>query len=67
MFKIDTGDIDGSVFDARIRIDYQFTEQFGLGVAYNWQKFDAGVKDTPLNSEFDMTMDGAEISAVLRF
>ncbi|MFT5769883.1 MAG: hypothetical protein ACI9H8_001864 [Lysobacterales bacterium] len=46
---------------------YQFTERFGLGVAYNWQKFDAGVKDTPLNSEFDMTMQGAELSAIFRF
>ncbi len=67
IFKLDTGDLDGSVFDARVRVDYQFTDRFGLGLAWNWQRFNVGVKDTAARGDFDMTMSGAEISAVLRF
>lgn len=67
IFKLDVGDYDGTVSDARVRVDYQFTDRFGLGLAYNWQRLNVGVTEANAVGDFDMTMSGAEISAVLRF
>lgn len=53
--------------DARIRIDYQFTDRFALGLAYNWQRLDVGVKDSTATGGFNLDTNGAEISAVPRF
>ncbi len=67
IFFLDVGDYNGLVFDARIRIDYQFTNRFALGLAYNWKRLDMGVEGSTASGDFDLTMNGAEISAVLRF
>jgi len=67
IFTLDTGEYSGSVFDTRIRVDYQFTDRFALGLAYNWQRLNLGVEDTQVNGDFDMTMQGAELSAIFRF
>ena len=60
-------DYDGTVLDTRIRVDYQITDRFGLGLAYNWQKLNVGVEDTNAKGDFNLTTNGVELSAVLRF
>jgi len=67
VFKLDIGDYNGLVLDARIRIDYQFTDRFALGLAYNWQRLDVGVEGSTATGDFKLDTNGAEISAVLRF
>jgi hypothetical protein len=67
VFKLDIDDYNGSLVDARLRVDYRITERFGLGLAYNWQRLNAGVKDDKARGDFDMTMSGFELVAVLRF
>lgn len=67
VFKLDIGDYNGSLVDARVRVDYRFTDRFGLGLAYNWQRLNAGVKDENARGDFDMTMRGFELAAVFRF
>ena len=67
VFKLDIGDYDGTVIDSRIRVDYQFSDRFGLGLAYNWQRLNVGVSGSNANGDFDLTTNGLEISAVLRF
>ncbi|MFT5140131.1 MAG: hypothetical protein ACI9H8_001569 [Lysobacterales bacterium] len=67
IFKLSYDDYDGTVIDNRVRIDYQFTERFGLGLAYNWEKLNVGVSNSTGKADFDMTSNGLELSAVLRF
>jgi len=67
IFKLDFEEYNGTLYDLRIRVDYQFTDRFGLGLAYNWHKLDAGVKHENAIADFNLTANGAEITAVMRF
>ncbi len=67
VFKLDIGDYNGSLVDTRLRVAYGITDHFGLGLAYNWQRFNAGVKDDNARGDFDMTTSGFELAAVFRF
>lgn len=67
IFKLTVGDVGGTLADARIRVDYGFTDKFALGLAYNWQNMNVDVDDSLLTGDFDMITHGPEIAAVFRF
>ena len=67
ILKFDIGDVDGLLVDTRLRVDYEVTDRFALGLAYNWQKFRVDILDSDLEGRFSMTTTGPELALLLRF
>ncbi len=66
-FYIDLGSIDGSIFDARVAVNYRIKNNFGIGIGYNVFSVRASKENPDFTGRFKLKYDGAQIFASLFF
>ena len=66
-FALSVGDIDGSLANLGAKLEYQFTQRFGLGLGYDGFRIDVDIDDGNLHSNIEYKYHGVQLYGVLRF
>ena len=66
-FKVKVSDVDASVFDGTIAVDYRILRNFGVGVGYSWLKLKGDVSKSDWNGSLNWRTDGIQIYGSLVF
>ncbi len=66
-FYIDLGSFDGSIFDARVAINYRIKKNFGIGIGYNVLIIKANKQNPDFTGRFKLDFDGVQAFASLFF
>ena len=66
-FGLSVGDVDGTLANLGAKLEYQFTQRFGLGLGYEGFSFDVDIDDGTLHSNLEYKYHGVQLYGVLRF
>ena len=66
-FQLKVGDIDGKLSNIGAKLEYQFTQRFGLGLGYDAFRIDVDIEDSDLRSNIEYNYQGIQLYGVLRF
>jgi hypothetical protein len=66
-FGLSVGDIDGTLANLGVKLEYQFTQRFGLGLGYDGFRIDVDIDDGTLHSNIEYKYHGVQLYGVLRF
>ena len=66
-FALSVGDIDGSLANLGAKLEYQFTQRFGLGLGYDAFRIDVDIEDGTLHSNIEYKYHGVQLYGILRF
>ena len=66
-FQLDVGDIDGRLTNLGAKLEYQFTQRFGLGLGYDAFRIDVDLVDGNLKSNIEYNYHGVQVYGILRF
>ena len=58
-FALEYDDVDGSISDFFVSVDYQMTDHTALGLGYNYVSIDADASRTDFSGSLDWSYDGA--------
>jgi len=59
IFKIEIDDVDGSLSDFYVGVDYQVVDRMAIGLGYNSVSIDIDSTNTDFSGDLDWTYDGA--------
>jgi hypothetical protein len=66
-FALSVGDLDGTLANLGAKLEYQFTQRFGLGLGYDGFRMDVDIEDGDLKSNIEYKYHGVQLYGVLRF
>ena len=66
-FKAKISNVDGTIVDGTIAVDYRLFRNFGVGVGYSWLKLKADVNKSDFNGSLNWKTDGFQIYGSLVF
>ena len=66
-FALSVGDVDGKLANLGAKLEYQFTQRFGLGLGYDGFRIDVDIEDGTLHSNLEYKYHGVQLYGVLRF
>jgi hypothetical protein len=66
-FGLSVGDIDGTLANLGAKLEYQFTQRFGLGLGYDGFRIDVDIEDGTLHSNLEYKYHGVQLYGILRF
>lgn len=66
-FYIDLGTFDGSIFDARVAVNYRIKNNFGIGIGYNVFTIKATKENPDFTGRFKLNFDGVQVFASVFF
>jgi hypothetical protein len=66
-FALSVGDVDGSLANLGAKLEYQFTQRFGLGLGYDAFRIDVDIDDGALHSTLEYKYHGVQLYGILRF
>jgi hypothetical protein len=66
-FGLSVGDIDGTLANLGAKLEYQFTQRFGLGLGYDGFRIDVDIDDGNLHSNIEYKYHGVQLYGILRF
>jgi hypothetical protein len=66
-FKVKVSDVDASVVDGTIAVDYRLLRNFGVGLGYTWLKLKGDVTKSDWNGSVNWRTDGINIYGSLVF
>jgi hypothetical protein len=67
LFAIEFDNVDGSLFDFYIGLDYHFHENFAVGLGYNNVSLDVDADGSDFKGTLDWTYDGALLNVKYSF
>jgi hypothetical protein len=66
-FKVKVSDVDASVVDGTIAVDYRILKNFGVGLGYTWLKLKGDVTKSDWNGSLNWRTDGINLYGSLVF
>ena len=66
-FALEINDIDGSIIDLLVSVDYQMSKHTALGLGYNYVAIDADASSSDFSGSLDWSYDGALLFLKLDF
>ncbi len=66
-FKAKVSDVDASVVDGTLAVDYRILRNFGVGIGYSWLKLKGDVSKSDWNGSVNWKTDGVQIYGSLVF
>jgi len=66
-FKAKVADVDATIVDGTIAVDYRIFRNFGVGVGYSWLKLKGDVNKSDFNGSINWRTDGLQIYGSLVF
>jgi hypothetical protein len=66
-FKVKVNDVDASVVDGTIAVDYRLFRNFGVGLGYTWLKLKGDVTKSDWNGSLNWRTDGINLYGSLVF
>jgi hypothetical protein len=66
-FQLSVGDVDGTLANLGAKLEYQFTQRFGLGLGYDGFRIDVDIDDGNLHSNIEYKYHGVQLYGILRF
>jgi hypothetical protein len=66
-FQLEVGDIDGRLTTLGAKLEYQFTQRWGLGAGYDSFWIDVDIEDDNLKSNIEYNYHGLQVYGILRF
>ena len=67
LFAIEYNDVDGSLTDFYLGLDYHFSNNFALGLGYNGVSLDVNAARRDFRGTLDWTYDGVLLNAMYKF
>ncbi|MGI9237543.1 MAG: outer membrane beta-barrel protein [Woeseiaceae bacterium] len=67
LFAIEFDDVDGTLFDFYVGLDYHFHDNFAVGLGYNNVSLDVDADGSDLKGSLDWTYDGALLNVQYSF
>ena len=67
LFAIKFDDVDGTLFDFYIGLDYHFSDAFSAGLGYNHVELDVEADGSDFKGALDWSYDGALLSVAYSF
>jgi hypothetical protein len=67
LFEVEFDDVDGSLVDFYIGLDYHFRDNFALGLGYNRVSIDVDADGSEFNGSLDWTYDGVLLNVMYTF
>jgi hypothetical protein len=66
-FALSVGDLDGTLANLGAKLEYQFTQRFGLGLGYDGFRIDVDIEDKDLRTKLEYSYHGIQLYGILRF
>jgi hypothetical protein len=66
-FKAKVSDVDATILDGTVAVEYRFFRNFGVGVGYSWLKLEGDVSKSDWNGSINWRTDGFQIYGSLVF
>jgi len=67
LFAIEFDNVDGTLFDFYVGLDYQFSDKFSAGLGYNNVSLDVDADGSDFKGSLDWSYDGALLSVAYSF